>query len=330
MRRLTYLAAAAAATGVLALIPLATLASSASAAVTYPPPTQATSSTNSGNWAGYVMTAKGKDRFSYVYADFTVPAASNKKALRGYYSARSNTAAFWVGLGGTKGTQLDQGGVEIGDNAANKPYYWAFSEKVPASGGGPGAGPVAMPLNLVINGSGVPGKAITIHAGDKMSMEVSEQQGVPGARYVLYVMDNTQNKYGTATISGARGADNSAEIITEATDFGPSNDNGAPGFFDTGTVEYTYCYVSVGGSPGLKLPYTNPWGISPEPMWTTTKYTLGGIHVQILPPVYHVSDKTYYKTVERTSLMSVPGGWDAQGGGGLGYTSFNTTYQLTR
>jgi hypothetical protein len=319
MRRLTASLVAAAAATALILIPLAV---SPASAATYTPPTQANNSITRGNWSGYLLTATGKNRFSYVYAEFTVPKVSNGKVFRGPNTAPGNTMALWAGFGGVGGTQLEQGGIEAGDNAKGQVYYWAFSQEVPSAGGG--AGPIAIPLDLVINGSGVPGKAITIHAGDKMSIDVVYADN-PGDPYEVFVTDSTQNKYGAATITKARGADKTAEIITEATGGGPAND--LAGFFEMPPITYTECYASVGGSPGLKLPYSNPWGISPEPMWKTTRVTMGGIKVQILPPPLPA---TFYKTIEVPSALSVPGGWNAQGGGGLGFTSFSTKWDLTR
>ncbi len=68
MRRLTYLAAAAVAVAGLAFIPLA--GSPAASAAAAPAPITASVSTQTGNWAGYMDTAKAGVTMKFVAASF--------------------------------------------------------------------------------------------------------------------------------------------------------------------------------------------------------------------------------------------------------------------
>jgi hypothetical protein len=120
MRRLTYLAAAAVAVAGLAFIPLA--GGPAASAAAAPAPITASASTQTGNWAGYIDTAKAGVTMKFVAASFRVPAINCTKSLtcgKGGSVFPYSQAAFWVGIGGYGSHErtLEQGialSVEIG------------------------------------------------------------------------------------------------------------------------------------------------------------------------------------------------------------------------
>ncbi len=313
MRRLTAsLVTAAAATGALALMPLA-LAGSASAAAIPPPPN---AYTGDFNWAGYVATidpqyasAAMTDEFGWVQATFPVPKTSCSDSTvsghktNGYYSA----AAFWVGLGGVNGKALEQAGIGVICPTKNSTAeFGAFYEMVPANNTGTG-GWQAVALYRH-------GKEITIHAGDKITVDTwddstnSQESGKdykPGQEYAFKVTDVTRGSVSNIPLQtfghGVLGSDNTVEVVTEAINDGPWYDGKGTDY--TGIAHFqpvSYSGITVGMNGG-----GYGWGIGTAESWTTALYYVHSGPVDgLLGTLFFQKDRTLIST---GGLASIPG-----------------------
>ena len=279
MRRLTYLAAAAAATSALALIPLA-LASSASAATTSP---VYSGTHSSGDWAGYVDTARPAKKgqpanlVGFVYVSFTVPSINCAKSVIGPHEASAgfrkangnvySAVSFWVGIDGANGLNpLEQAGItgichSKTAAAVYDPYY-----QIAANLNEPGND---LPLSF-----GDP-----VKAGDHIVVSVRDDAlgagapaGLkPGTTYGIRITDLT--KYGEYwsgnETTPANAPDATAEVITEAVSGGPYVSKNAIGLAAFSQVTYnqgeTGTFTS-GGSDSL----------SSNTFWTVQKWVVDG------------------------------------------------------
>jgi hypothetical protein len=133
-------------------------------------------SNRSSNWSGYNQGSieKGGKTFTQISGTWTVPKATQHKAGEAEYSSS------WVGIGGgcvdanctvTDGT-LIQAGTEQDVNAAGAASYSAWWEIIPE------------PSTTITT--------ITVHAGDKMSVTISDPTGTN--RWTIVVKDLTNGQ----------------------------------------------------------------------------------------------------------------------------------------
>jgi hypothetical protein len=179
----------------------------------------------SSNWSGYAASAvaDGTATFSDVTASWIQPKVSCT-------AGRTDSVAFWVGLGGDSeaSQSLEQLGTEANcDGRGAAPTYSAWWEIVPAAS-------VRIPLKL--------------RAGDRVTAAVV----VKGEAVTLFLKNVTRKSRFTKTVTPAQPPDvSSAEWIAEA----PSECN-ASGFCrgvpltQFGTVTFTNAAAIADGHPG--------------------------------------------------------------------------------
>jgi Peptidase A4 family len=186
----------------------------------------------SSNWAGYEASGA---QFSKVSGTWVQPKAS--------CNGESDTAAFWVGLGGASaGSQeLEQAGTEV-DCSGGSPTYSTWYELVPAG---------AVTTNLQVK------------PGDTVSAAVA----VDGNQVSIAMTDRTTGQSFDKTLAMDNPDTSSAEWIAEAPSActgGASGDCQTLPLADFGKVTFTDASATANG-------HTGP--IS-DPQWTATAVQL--------------------------------------------------------
>jgi uncharacterized membrane protein len=163
----------------------------------------------SGNWSGYVVTAKTGSTIRYVSTDFNVPNLNCAESTPG---PNGSWYSSWAGLDGWTDGTVEQEGTEAYCSGGNQGLY-VFYEMYPA-------GPV------VFTGA-APGDAL----------QTSTYFNSGSRKYSLIVSDLTQSGAGVAvTLSCASTCNNtSAEVVSEAPGGGPPD----YGLADFGGENYT-------------------------------------------------------------------------------------------
>jgi Peptidase A4 family len=212
----------------LAGIVTAGAASSASAAVV------SSQAAASANWSGYVASGK---QFSAVSGSWVQPTAN--------CTTGQGNAAFWVGLGGSGGQQLqalEQVGTEADCANGSSPSHFAWYELVPAA-------PVR--LNL------------TISPGDHVTGRVA----VNGTNVTVSLSDNSTGASARKTLQMSNPDVSSADWIAEAPSSCDGSGNCQPvPLTDFGTVSFTNASATADGHTGTPS----------DSAWTTQPVALSG------------------------------------------------------
>jgi hypothetical protein len=209
----------------ISLAGLLALVGTASASAATDPQREATSA----NWSGYVASGA---QFSSVSGSWVEPALKCGSA--------DTYSAFWVGLGGTQSTALEQVGTQANcTNGSSRHIAWW--ELLPAA-----------PVNF----------SIDIHPGDHMTAKVT----VNGTKVTMALTNTTTGQSASKTLQTDQTDVSSAEWIAEA----PSQCDGSGDcqplpLADFGTVGFTDSSATAGGHTG---------GIS-DSRWSSQAVTLG-------------------------------------------------------
>jgi hypothetical protein len=184
-----------------------------------------------------------------------------------------SVVVFWVGLGGSPGTALEQDGIQVTCWTKNgPPGYAAFYEMVPADQSG-GSQATALYTKA--------GHRIQVHYGDtivadtrdySLNSQNTTHPWAPGKVYQFKVTDVTQHatsRIRLKTFGTELGNDTSADVITEASSGGPWTGKWYLGLAHFQPVTYRNIMVSL-NQGGYTL------GVGPAGMFTTTRYYAAG------------------------------------------------------
>jgi Peptidase A4 family len=217
--------ALAAATLVTACGSSGTVSSAKTGTTSSPPQVPAVSVTQhaDSNWAGYVVASSTTHQvsFSSVSGDWTQPAVNCS-------AGSPSDSAYWVGLGGYTGENLEQVGTSADCSADGQAVYSAWYELVPAA-------EVAV--------------SMTVEPGDQFSARVA----VSGQTVTLSISDLSQKTTVSRQLHMSDPTVTSAEWIAEAPsecDASSDQDCRILPLADFGSVTFTDANVSAGGRSG--------------------------------------------------------------------------------
>jgi Peptidase A4 family len=175
------------------------------------------------NWAGYVAasSATSTTSFSGVSGDWTQPAVDCA-------AGSPSDSAFWVGLGGYSGEQLEQTGTAADCSSSGQADYYVWYELVPAA-------------QVQVN--------MTVQPGDRLGAHV----GVSGDTVTISISDLTRHTTFSKQLPMSNPTVSSAEWIAEAPSrciSSSSRDCHILSLADFGSVTFTGASASAGGRTG--------------------------------------------------------------------------------
>ncbi len=177
-------------------------------------PRQHDGSFQSTNWSGYAVTG-ASGSVSIAKGSWVVP------AIQGSCTSTAQYSSFWVGIDGFNSGTVEQTGTDS-DCQNGVPTYYAWYEFYPHP-------------SFLISG-------MTITPGDTITAQASFN----GRSFTVTITD-THTGASFSTSARVRSAQrSSAEWIAEA----PSSSGGILPLADFGTVSFSSCTATVGGTPG--------------------------------------------------------------------------------
>jgi hypothetical protein len=207
----------------------------------------------SNNWSGYVTPVKKEVSYQATSTTFTVPASIT-------CTGTDTASSFWAGLDGYSDSTVEQDGVEADCTDGSLALY-AWVETYPA------------PEEEIVNNSDVPAP---VEPGDVLVTSVTEDSP---SDYTFNMDDETQDWSVDAPMAmpaGYSGADQTSEVITEATTECTSSSESSCSVMpitDFGKVAYTS--ASYNGGTDYASSNTAPIELEQDGTLTDTVGALG-------------------------------------------------------